>query len=67
MVLLAAGLPGAAARGLGAVFPDTGELDLAGAFAGALEGGFEGAFEEAFRGDFKGGVALDFDAAVDVF
>ena len=63
MVLLAAGLPGAAARGLGAVFPDTGELDLAGAFAGALEGDFEGAFE----GGFKGGVALAFDAAVDFF
>lgn len=59
MVLLAAGLLGAAARGLGAVLPDTGELDLAGAFAGALEGALEGAFE--------GGVALDFEAAVDVF
>lgn len=59
MVLLAAGLLGAAARGLGADLPDTGELDL----AGALEGDFEGAFE----GGFKGGVALDFDAAVDVF
>jgi len=59
VVLLAAGLLGAAARGLGADLPDTGELDL----AGALEGDFEGAFE----GGFKGGVALDFDAAVDVF
>ena len=63
MVLLAAGLLGAAARGLGADLPDTGELDL----AGALEGDFEGDFEGAFEGGFKGGVALDFDAAVDVF
>ena len=59
MVLLATGLLGAAARGLGAVLPDKGELDLTAAFAAAFAGAFAGAFE--------GGVALAFDAAVDVF